>query len=488
MTCFLKETTRDLPLVRQLILIAIIAAISQYVLSQILPIILLNDSVAYLGLTHFFPLKRPVDWYAASGVATEYDIFYPYGYPFFLDLISLVVPLQKWAIATIIAQHVLSFLTVLAIYGIGVRVGFVRPATVAACLYAIYVPRVLYAHAIMAETLFTFLLVCSIYLSILAAERKTLTIALASGFLMGLAVLTKPLAFLAALGFCYVFLKRRSGALTIAGFLISLSLVVSGNLVHNGLFYGEWRILTSGGIHLADRVFGYDRFIVEDDPDVQSIKQQLATSDIPHKFPSYWWDYYRALRADGSSAKEVDKKLRRASLAGIRANIREYLLHTFVIMGLNLFLPNKQLPLETYARWDAYSAHLARWVGQSPGIVPPAELEARELVLQKTEFYVPPRKFGRVSDRWAGFFGSPPFTWRGAFASFFIFGFVYSLTVIRRTEVRAIVLISLAIMFGTALLETFVPRYFESLIPLALLVSCISLGHASKWLTRFWFD
>ena len=111
-------------------------------------------------------------------------------YPLFLAGVRAVfgdsfLPVQ-------IVQIVLNLLTIVVMYLLVMEIWNKRVAFLFLLLMAFYVPLLMTSVTIMTESLFTLLLVASIYFLVLAMKEQHKWLALASGIAVGLGIITRP--------------------------------------------------------------------------------------------------------------------------------------------------------------------------------------------------------------------------------------------------------------------------------------------------------
>ena len=439
---------------------------------EMLPAILTNDSVWYLDQTHTWDSPRPTDYYAAGGKPVQYALAYPPGYPLFLDLCHSIVSTRNWARAVVGAQHILSFLTAILVYLIGRKLGHPLAGCVAAALYGLYFPRLLYAQTLMSETLFAFLLALSAHLSFASLAGGAAVSALA-GLVFAGAALTK---FQAAAGIPLVLLlywRARAKPVKAWAFLASAAFTGALALLHNLAFYGHPGLTTFAGRHLANRVFASDGLVDPEDVDTRYILHRLSASGIPYVFPGNWWGFELALRTDRSSSSEADRRILGAALAGIRMDPWRYARNTVSNLFVNVFVNDDLDPRWFWTRYN-FSAYLRFFTKHSDEN--PLESRARSRVLKAIEAYPPPMRLGSAGLSWIRLFSSPWLRWRGMAAWFLVAGLLCALASGATASVFLAAQV-IAVSLPGALFESPVPRYFEPLMPLALLVSCAVTGH-----------
>jgi 4-amino-4-deoxy-L-arabinose transferase-like glycosyltransferase len=447
-----------------------------------LPAVVTNDSVWYLDQTHTWASPRPTDYYAANGRPVAYELTYPPGYPLFLDLCHGFVATRHWARAVVVAQHVLSFLTALLVYGIGRRLGHPRAGAAAAALHGLYLPRLLYAQALMSETLFAFLLALGVYLALRAAVSRPGIAALA-GLAVGAAATTKFQGVAAIPLLALLLWSVPARARHVAAFVGSAAAVGVLALAHNLASYGHLGMTTFTGKHLANRVFAGDALVDLADADTRYIVEQIAASGIPYVFPAPWWEFQRALRSDGSTPAEADRRILRAAWAGIRSDPWRYATNTLGQLLGNVFFVDEDVGI--FVTRESYAAYLAGWTQRGLEPIPPLEYAARARVLAGIDTYAPPLRLGSIGEGWVRLFSQPWLRWRGVAAWFLVAGVLWS---IAGGRALLLALLIVAVSLPGALFEFTVPRYQEPLLPLALLVSCVASAEqlrersARRWL------
>lgn len=113
-------------------------------------------------------------------------------YPFFLA--ALFALFGKSLVAVAVAQIVVSAATVVLVYGLARRLSGTAAAVVAAVLFGLDLSSFVYAHAILTETLFTFLFLGAVGTLAVALRTPKVPVLLLSGGLVGLAALCRPVA------------------------------------------------------------------------------------------------------------------------------------------------------------------------------------------------------------------------------------------------------------------------------------------------------
>jgi 4-amino-4-deoxy-L-arabinose transferase-like glycosyltransferase len=174
----------DLVLLTALVLVAIVA---RGVLLTRAPLFLRRDSVAYYQ----------VGWEAANGLGFDLPLRRTPLYPLFIA--GVVWTLGEDLRGLALAQHLLGIVTVVATYFLG-RAMFGRLAgALAALAIAPSAPLLIYEHYILAEPLFIPLLTLGLLLVVLALRRDVpgarspIWLYLAGGLVLALAALSRPI-------------------------------------------------------------------------------------------------------------------------------------------------------------------------------------------------------------------------------------------------------------------------------------------------------
>jgi len=454
----------------------ILAVLPQIIIYNTLPVIFLNDSVWYLDFTRYFSAGGFFPDYYAFSKPVQCMINYPLGYPLFLDCCRFLGPTIYWGKSIVLVQHLLSLGSVLLVFMIGLRTARRVEGFCASVVYALYLPRLFYIQAIMAETLCIFLMLLSLYifLGVLKEGGGKITTGLLLGLVAAFSILTKPLAILGAAVFLIYFLISPVGRKTFMGFVFSLGIIIFANLSYNWYFYGQCVLTTASGIHLSDRVIAYDRLVDKTNPETKEIITRCRQSGMVFRFPGAWWDYFRALRSHGLSPQEADHLLMKASIAGIRSRPSIYVRRTFLVLATNIFEEDNWIDRRWISSRKSYFRYLKAWSTYPPGgILPAAEYESRRKMLNTISVDYPQGVWHDFGIRWIGFFDSKIFKLRGCVGWVFMFSFFYGLLARDRTMffISSFIIVNLLFI---AMTEAPFPRYFESLVPMAILAVFLS--------------
>ncbi len=175
-------------------------------------------------------------------------------YPIFLSMIYNFFG-HNYLAAKVI-QCVISAATVVIIYLIALSTFRRKSVAVSAGIISVfYLPFIYYAHCLLTETLFIFLLSLSVLLLIHAAQKRSIRIAVCSGVICGLASLTRssmvsllPFFGLWLIAVSYRDIKKL--VLLVMGFYIALILVMSPWMIRNYRLHGKPMLATVGMRHL----------------------------------------------------------------------------------------------------------------------------------------------------------------------------------------------------------------------------------------------
>jgi hypothetical protein len=161
--------------------LVVIAVLARGVLLTRAPLFLRRDSVAYFQ----------VGWELANGLGFDLPLRRTPLYPLFVAGVVWLLGEDLRGLA--LAQHLLGVVTVVATYFLG-RAMFGRVAgAVAGLLAAVSAPLLIYEHYILAEPLFIPLLVLGLLLVVLAMQHGNGRLYVASGVVLALAALSRPI-------------------------------------------------------------------------------------------------------------------------------------------------------------------------------------------------------------------------------------------------------------------------------------------------------
>jgi 4-amino-4-deoxy-L-arabinose transferase-like glycosyltransferase len=232
--------------------------------------------------------------YSLEGLATGY---WPIGYPGLLGFLFFMfgpsVFLAK--VVNVILYMMVIFLT----YNLSRRIfQNEQAARITLCLLCFYPNHIAYTALLSAEIVFVFLVACGAFLFVHARDRAW--VFLLSGFLCGLATLTKPHAIILPFVFAGFFSRNvrvfiRSNTLVYG----MVFLTISPWLVRNYNTFGVFTLAHTGGINLLDGNNPYATGRHNFDEKVNALLGDLRTEPL-----EYMWD-----------GKEVERDAKATSLA-----------------------------------------------------------------------------------------------------------------------------------------------------------------------------
>jgi hypothetical protein len=189
-------------------------------------------------------------------------------YPLFLAGAIVLAGEDLQGIVTV--QHLLGVATCVLTYVVG-RLAFGRVVGfIAAALTAISGTAIIGEHTIMAEVLFTPLLLGHLAVLLLAIRRRSMRLALVAGLVLGLAALARPvgLTWIAGLPFALAIATRSIGETVRLGAVtaIGLTLVLVPWMARNYAAHGSFSADGSAGQTLVGRTLRHDSGFTFYDP------------------------------------------------------------------------------------------------------------------------------------------------------------------------------------------------------------------------------
>lgn len=238
------------PDVTALTLIGVTASLLRLAFLYRVPVILTGDSQS-----HYLP-----GYDLAFGNQFEPELRRPPGYAFFVAGTILLLGEELRALAFV--QHLLGVATALLTYVLG-RLTFGRPAgLLAGLLVALNGALVLSGQSIMTETLFTFLLVGTLLLLLLAGRSGHWGWALLAGLGLGAAALTRPVAqaLVILVPLAFLVYIRRPGPVVRGTVLVGVgfALILVPWMVRNLSEHGTLSAAGGLGRSLVARTIKYD--------------------------------------------------------------------------------------------------------------------------------------------------------------------------------------------------------------------------------------
>lgn len=303
--------------------------------------------------------------------------------PLYPVFIALVARLFGESLENLTAvQHVLGVGTAALTYLIG-RLTFGRGAGLFGGLAAALSGGLLiYEHYVLTETLFTFLLTFSVALFLLGLRRQCGRWFVASGLVLGLAVLTRPHAqVMLVLGpLTLAFCQRRWRPVLRASalFLLAAAVVLLPWMARNRAVHGFFAVSGGAGSVLLDKIVRVSGFVFDDpeqprplDENARRVReryQELADrAQRGGNGGSVYKTRLSLVDELGLSEAQVDALMRDAALDAIRANpqgfIRLALAHTWgALIGT---------PEEFSAHWKARNRNQGPESGRLDDLLPP---------------------------------------------------------------------------------------------------------------------
>jgi 4-amino-4-deoxy-L-arabinose transferase-like glycosyltransferase len=198
--------------------------------------------------------KKLTEYQSMSILFWDADALRMPGYPAFMAFFYKLLGIKPFIV--ILAQILLSLISVFLTYKICVLFGQKEVGTIAALLYAIDIHSIYVSNLLLTETLFVALLTIGIYYFVKAVIKKGLTEIMISSFFIGAAALTRgvlslyPLIIIAIILLCtkanlYWKIKAVTAHVLIFGFMLGLWAFRN----HNE--YNHWQLTTQGGYALA---------------------------------------------------------------------------------------------------------------------------------------------------------------------------------------------------------------------------------------------
>lgn len=213
----------------------------------------MQDSLAYLDLASVIREERR---YAGRQYPNE-DLLRPPGYPVFVAGVQTVFGENAGYIALV--QLALSGLTAWLLFWMGSRLSYYKVGMVAAWVYLLNPNATFWSMTLLSETLFAFELILALALFFSWFEGKKIRYLVASGVVLGLATLTRPVClyliplwvFVMAANFFWTSrtIRRLVPAVLL---LICASAPVLGWYLRNNLIHDRFTLSASAAITLKD--------------------------------------------------------------------------------------------------------------------------------------------------------------------------------------------------------------------------------------------
>jgi len=449
----------DLVLLVGLVVVAILA---RGILLTRAPLFLRRDSVAYFQ----------VGWELANGLGFDLPLRRTPLYPLFIA--GVVWALGEDLRGLALVQHLVGVVTVVAIFFLG-RAMFGRLAgALAGLAVALSAPLLIYEHYILAEPLFIPLLVLGLLLLVLAmrhdgGHRAVLGLYLAGGVVLALAALSRPIGqALLPIGPIAILVHHWRGRAAWRGAIQSSVLPIALLLLGFALILVPWSIrgsMTTGrvsgagamGQSLIGRIIRHDEGFVLPKPDSPSphadprkteIRSLILTQMNRDARPSAI--NHRIRTVYGLSEPEADAALREVAIEIFTSQPGRYVEGTLAKFRRLLVGEDERLRVHWATRKDGELRDA--WTSE-PSI---AHLYSPPSVIQEQE-YPAAEGVTRLFQ---------PYLWRWLLVPLVLLGLGWGLVRGPRGPTVLLVLTVLALVFPSAALVGYVPRYRYPVDPL----------------------
>ena len=449
----------DLVLLGLLVLLAVVV---RGTLLARAPLFLRRDSVAYFQ----------VGWELANGLGFDLPLRRTPLYPLFIAGVVALFGEDLRGLA--LAQHLLGVVTVVATYFLG-RAMFGRAAgALAALAVALSAPLLIYEHYILAEPLFIPLLTIGLLLVVLAlrggrSPRATLGLYLAGGVVLALAALSRPIGQallpigpLAIVAHHWAGRKAlrqtvRTSALPIACLLLGFALILIPWSVRGSMTTGRVSGAGAMGQSLIGRIVRHDEGFVLPRPDSPSphadprkteIRALILTQMNRDARPSAI--NHRIRNVFGLTEPEADAALREVALEIFTSQPGRYVEGTLAKFRRLMVGEDERLRVHWGTRKDGELRD--SWTGE-PSI---AHLYSPPSAIQELEFPVV-EGVTRIFQ---------PYLWGWLLLPLVLVGLGRGLVRGPRGPTVLLVLTVLALVFPSAALVGYVPRYRYPVDPL----------------------
>jgi 4-amino-4-deoxy-L-arabinose transferase-like glycosyltransferase len=230
-------------------------------------------------------------------------------YPFFLAGFISLLSENNGIWLMILFQFVVSILTILFVYLTLVQVISNKKALFATFIYSILIDPIIYTFIITTETLFTFLIVFSLYQLIIYIKENKVSNLITSGFMLGLSILTRPISeFLPLVLFVALLVislwKKQKGFVKPIMMLATVLLVISPWLLRNYLVFGRADISTISGANLYFYNYAYLEAYLQNKP-IDEIQSELRNQEIDETDMPVRSDFARSSKQASFAVKEI---------------------------------------------------------------------------------------------------------------------------------------------------------------------------------------
>ncbi len=184
----------------------------------------------------------------------EPDVRITPGYPLMMAMVYFIFGIRPAFV--VIPQIILSVIMVFIVYKLGVVLYNQRAGLLSAFLLAIEPTSVYYSNVLLTETLFSFLLICFIFLSIktyVRCEKINLNKVLLASFILALATFTRPISYYLTIPISIVFLiyfvknlDLRKSIILFVSFILVQIIIIGGWQLRNYVKTGCNEVATTG--------------------------------------------------------------------------------------------------------------------------------------------------------------------------------------------------------------------------------------------------
>jgi 4-amino-4-deoxy-L-arabinose transferase-like glycosyltransferase len=466
------EVVRAHPDLVLLVGLLLIGALMRGLLLTRAPLFIRRDSIAYFQ----------VGYDLANGLGFDLPLRRTPLYPLFIA--GVVATLGEDLRGLALAQHLLGLVTVVATYSLG-RAMFGRAAgAVAALLVAISAPLLIYEHYILAEPLFIPILTTGLLLVVLAMQRGDGRLYLASGIVLALAALSRPIgqALLPLAPLAILVHHRRlrpaivPAALVIAGIVI----VMVPWLIRSSMTSGRVSGAGAMGQSLVGRIIRHDEGFVLPSPDSPSpyanaqkseVRKLILTQMARDARPSAI--NHRVREVYGLSESEADTAMRDVAIEIFTSQPGRYLEGTLAKFRRLLVGEDERLRVHWATRKDGEMRD--DWLDE--GSI--AHLYSPPSAVQELEY---------PTAEWATRIFQP-YLWRYLLIPLVLVGLVGGLIWGPRGPTTLLLLAILALVLPSAALVGYVPRYRYPADPLLAVLAAggaVLLVRVARSRLRVW--
>ncbi len=453
-------------------LLVLLPQIAAMVWLPVIPV--MADTAHFFDMTRAFAPSGPVDpLVLRPGALLEEHFAYLPGYPIFLDLCKLFVPVRHLGRLVVAVQHLMSFATAVLIWRAGRHAGWPRAGLAAALTYGVYYPRVFHAQSLHYETPLALLFTLSVHLFLRFMREGRLAVLAACGAALGAAFWIKPVVLAAVPVFLWTLLARRADRRAVSLFVAFAAATVGSVFFYNTVFRQYPHFTTFVGWHLGNRVFGRDRLVDPTDPNTRFIVETLRGTPAADRFPGHTAGYIPVFQdRSGLSGVQADRVVLGAALAAVRAHPGAYAWGT--VKAFRGFFGGSGDRLGMQAYDPGRFQELLRRVRERE------KTFALGSVPRRLSWYAIDLRGFRLSwdrsvwlRRWHGLFRSRVF-----FAVRLAALAAAGLVALRRRQrvLRLLIALAAAVLLASALTEASQARYAEMLMPLFCLIVWAPLG------------